>query len=327
LAIASQVRRFPKLNLPDHFVGAQGLAPLQDGNFFDRNHLKPSNLATTELPVGDEKVSNQPRVGYVFACNSNFRTGGARHTGSWFHGNTWNPLKKPHVQGKVQWPNASFETAAQGNALAVKSNGLPVGTPTGTFPIASNDPVYAYDTNPNSIKPQKLAFNLPLKPVKAEQPGCLSKMMIGVTTNGVAFYSALDDAGNDAAAYEVQDLCDGHPQGKGHYHYHSGSDCLPKGKNAVVGWALDGYPILTMNDAAGKLLTNADLDICHGRAEKVVADGRTYDYAYRLTREYPYTLSCFAGQLLPETRQSMSRWDHPGSVVPTDVLYAIGNHD
>jgi hypothetical protein len=33
------VRRFPKLNLPDHFVGAQGLAPLQDGNFFDRNHL------------------------------------------------------------------------------------------------------------------------------------------------------------------------------------------------------------------------------------------------------------------------------------------------
>jgi YHYH protein len=90
--------------------------------------------------------------------------------------------------------------------------------------------------------------------------------MIGFTVNGVAFYNALDDAGNDAAAHEVQDLCDGHPQGKGQYHYHSGSSCLPKGKNAVVGWALDGYPILSMYDAAGKFLTNADLDVCHRRA-------------------------------------------------------------
>jgi hypothetical protein len=52
------------------------------------SQVKPSNPATTELLVGDGKVSNQPRAGYVFACNSNFRTGGARHTGSWFHGNT-----------------------------------------------------------------------------------------------------------------------------------------------------------------------------------------------------------------------------------------------
>jgi len=29
----------------------------------------------------------------------------------------------------------------------------------------------------------------------------------------VAFYNALDDAGLDAAAHEVQDLCNGHPQG------------------------------------------------------------------------------------------------------------------
>jgi YHYH protein len=269
------------------------------------SQIKASHPATTELPVGDGKVSNQPKTGYVFACNSNFRTGGARHTGSWFHGNTWNPLEKPHVQGKVQWPNASFGTAAQGNALAVKSNGLPVGTPTGTFPIASNDPVYAYDTNPNPIRAQQLAFNIPLNPVKAAEPTCLSRGMTGFTVTGVAFYNALDDAGNDAAAHEVQDLCDGHPQGKGQYHYHSGSPCIPKGKNAVVGWALDGYPILSMNDMTGKLLTNADLDVCHGRAEKAIADGRTYDYAYRLTREYPYTLSCFSGQLLPETRQSI----------------------
>ncbi len=268
--------------------------------------VQAQDRSSIELPVGDGRFSNQPRKGYVFVCNSNFRIGGARHVGEWFHGDTWSPAEKPHVQGKVQWPNALFvATAQRNNKVAVKSNGLPVGTPTGTFPIASNDPVYKYDTNPNPIKPQNLAFNIPLKPVKAEKPSCLSKMMIGFTTNGVAFYSALDDAGNDAAAHEVQDLCDGHPQGKGQYHYHSASDCLPKGKNTVVGWALDGYPILNKQDASGKLLTNADLDVCHGRAESVSVDGRTYNYAYRLTREYPYTLSCFSGQVLPETQQAI----------------------
>jgi hypothetical protein len=65
------------------------------------SQIKAQDLSLNELPVGDGKVSDQPNVGYVFACNSNFRTGGARHTGSWFHGDTWSPLEKPHVQGSV----------------------------------------------------------------------------------------------------------------------------------------------------------------------------------------------------------------------------------
>jgi hypothetical protein len=206
----------------------------------------------------------------------------------------------------VLWRDAAFETTLRGNTLSVKSNGLPVNAPTGIFPISRSDPVYVYDTNPNPIAAQQLDFVIPLSPVKAVQPGCLAMGMIGFALNGVAFYNALDDAGNDAAAHEVQDVCDGHPQGKGQYHYHSSSPCLPTaGDNAHVGWALDGYPIFGMRDATGKLLTNADLDVCHGRAEKVMVDGRTYDYAYRLTQAYPYTLGCFMGQLMPETRQSI----------------------
>ncbi len=50
-----------------------------------------------------------------------------------------------------------------------------------------------------------------------------------------------------------------------------------------VGDAPDGYPILGMRDADGALITNADLDACHGRHENVTVDGRSYDYAYRLT--------------------------------------------
>lgn len=112
--------------------------------------------------------------------------------------------------------------------------------------------------------------------------------MIGFTFTGVAIYNALDDAGLDAAAHEVQDLCNGHPQGKGQFHYHNSSPCLPGAdRNEVVGWALDGYPILGMRDASGATLTNADLDACHGRAERVDVSGLTYNYAYRLTHEYP----------------------------------------
>lgn len=262
--------------------------------------------APTTLPVGDGKVTDRPVAGNVYACNQNFRTGGARHVGDWFNGATWNPLEKPHVTGEVFWPDAAFSMTTQNTEVRVESNGLPVGQPTGEFPIARTDPVYQYDTNPNPILPQTLDFNIPQTPQRATEPGCLSMGMIGFSTTGVAFYNALDDAGNDAAAHEVQDICNGHPQGKGQYHYHNSSPCLPGAEvDEVVGWALDGYPILGMRNADGSLITNADLDECHGRAETLEIDGRKYDYAYRLTMEYPYIMGCYTGLVAQETRQSI----------------------
>ena len=259
-----------------------------------------------ELPVGDGNVSTGAKVGYVFACNQNFRGGGARHTGDWFHGDTWDPTAKPHVQGAVVWPDAAFSMSQSGSTMEVQGNSLPVGQATGNFPIAKEDPAYQYDTNPNEIKPTTLSFGIPVQPVKASKVGCLSMGMIGFTITGVPFYNALDAAGRDAAAHEVQDLCDGHPQGKGQYHYHSSSPCLPgAASNKIVGWALDGYPILGMKDGAGKLITNADLDACHGRDENVRIGGREYDYAYRLSAEYPYTLGCFTGKVSDETKRSI----------------------
>lgn len=269
-------------------------------------HPAPSQIS--ELPVGDGRVSDAPRLGYVFACNTGFRQGGARHVGGWFHGDTWNPLEKPHVRGRVMWSEAAFDLSQEGQRQRVVSNGLPVGQPTGAFPIDPSDPVFAFDTNPNPIRPQTLDFRIPAVPTRAEQPGCLPMGMIGFTLTGVALYNALDDAGNDAAAHEVQDLCNGHPQGKGQYHYHNSSPCLPGAdRNAVVGWALDGYPILGSRDSQGRPLGNTDLDVCHGRKEDLLIDGRRYDYAYRMTAEYPYIIGCFSGQQLPETRQSIRK--------------------
>lgn len=269
--------------------------------------VTPTLTSAHELPVGDGRVSQAPKAGYVFACQTAFRGGGARHVGEWFHGETWDPAAKPHVAGKVAWPQAAFSLNAVGEQLTAAGNGLPVGQLTGVFPIAADDPVYKYDTNPNPVRALPMSFGVPLRPVKAAQPACLPMGMIGVTTTGVALYNALDDAGRDAAAHEVQDLCDGHPQGKGQYHYHSGSPCMSGGgeRNEVVGWALDGYPILGMRDAAGRLLGNSDLDACHGRNEEFTVDGRAYQYAYRLTREYPYVMGCFSGTVIDATRQAI----------------------
>ena len=266
----------------------------------------PGSARAQELPVGDGRVTDQPASGNVYACRLNFREGGARHDGPWFHGDTWNPAEKPRVAGSVYWPAATFTLTQMPGDIVFEGNGLPVEQPTGIFPIAPSDSVYQYDTNPNRIAAQDLRFTIPAVPVFAPEPGCLPMGMIGFTITGVALYNALDDAGLDAAAHEIQDLCNGHPQANSQYHYHNGSPCMPGADtDQIVGWSLDGFPILGMRDADGALLTNADLDACHGRATTVAVEGRTYGYAYHLTQEYPYTLGCFRGQLLQSTLEDV----------------------
>ncbi len=268
--------------------------------------LAPGTARAHELPVGDGHVTDHPEAGNVFSCRTTFREGGARHEGPWFHGDTWDPTAKPHVQGSVYWPQAAYSFTRRGPELLFTGNGLPIEEPTGIFPISLSDPAYVWDTNPNRIAAQHLAFEIPARPVRAAEPSCLPMGMIGFTVSGVAFYSALDDAGRDAAAHEIQDTCDGHPQANSQYHYHNASPCIPGVESdQVVGWALDGFPILGLEDADGNELTDADLDACHGRRETVTVGRRTYHYAYHLTREYPYTLGCFTGELLPETRQEI----------------------
>ena len=44
------------------------------------------------------------------------------------------------------------------------------------------------------------------------------------------------------------------------------------------------------------MLTNADLDECHGHTHAIAWDGRTVTmYHYHATWEFPYVLGCFRG--------------------------------
>jgi hypothetical protein len=265
---------------------------------------KHNVLDVHHLPLGDGHVSRTPRQGYVMACRMGPGRGrGARHAGAWIHGSTWDLTEKIHVRGRVVWPQAQFtirDIRSGGRLVSrrIEGNGLPVKTPTGHFPVSWNDPAHRIDPNPNSIRSQHITLTLPAHPTFARQPSCVPMGMIGVALNGVAIFNALDDGERDAVAHEVQDLCDGHPQSRGEYHYHGPSRCLPyeTEDEKLIGYAIDGFGIYSMYDAHGRELTNADLDACHGRTSKVMWNGhRVSIYHYVLTREYPYTVGCFRG--------------------------------
>ena len=58
----------------------------------------------------------------------------------------------------------------------------------------------------------------------------------------------------------------------------------------------DGFGIFVERSTSGALLTNADLDECHGRSSPVSWDGQSVTmYHYVATAEYPYTVGCYKG--------------------------------
>jgi hypothetical protein len=270
----------------------------------------PSDTATTPgivpeltaLPLGDGKVSTSPRVGYVYSCQTAFGNNGAPlGSAPWIAGSTWNQTTKPAVQGEVLWPNSRVTITVSGAERTVSANNLPSHA-TGVFPIARSDPAHQYDGNPNPIAEQTILLRLVASPQAAAEPTCVPQGLIGFMTSGAALYSALDGSGRDAAAHEVQDLCSGHPQEVGQYHYHSWSTCFHDAAESqsqhsdLVGYALDGYGVFGQFGEGGRRLANGDLDACHGHTHAILWDGQMRAmYHYHMTREYPYSVGCFHG--------------------------------
>jgi YHYH protein len=254
------------------------------------------------LPLGDGNISTSPRVGFVFSCQTTFGNNGAPlGTAPWITGSKWDQTIKPTVQGEVQWPTSRVTISVSGAERIVSANNLP-SHPTGIFPIQRADPAHQYDGNPNAIAEQTILLRLAALPQAATSPTCVPQGMIGFTASGAALYNALDGAGRDAAAHEVQDRCAGHPQGAGQYHYHSWSSCFRDAAETqnqhsdLIGYALDGFGIFGQFGEGGRRLTNADLDVCHGHTHAIQWDGQTRTlYHYHMTREYPYSVACFHG--------------------------------
>jgi len=261
----------------------------------------PGALDLTKLPLGDGKVSTTgARVGYVFACSIPSSTNPPGKA-PWINvdGTTWNASAKISVQGAVSWMSTFSANLANG-LRNISGNGLP-SHQTGTFPVSAGDPAYAYDKNPNAIQAVTVAWGLPANPTVAVQPTCTDLGSIGILLTGARLYNALDADGRDAVAHEVQDACGGHPQGQGTYHYHDLSRCMTQTDTAgshspLVGYIADGFGIYGNLGEQGKALTNADLDACHGHTHALTINGATVtQYHYHTTKEYPYTIGCYAG--------------------------------
>jgi len=178
---------------------------------------------------------------------------------------------------------------------------LPYGHNTGTYPVSSKDVAYNYDRNPNSIKQQTITFSVPKNPTTLSSPQCVGGE-VGIATTGVLIFNAFDAGGRDAVAVEVQDKCDGHPQEGGYYHYHGYSTCFKDqskdGEHSdLLGYAFDGFGLYGLKDEDGVELSSSDLDECHGHTHTISWDGQQVEmYHYHMTRDFPYTVSCFRGK-------------------------------
>jgi YHYH protein len=254
------------------------------------------------IPIGDGHISTAPKIGAVWSCRSQFNDGigGAHASGKWIHADgTYDFTAKPTVDGKVYWPS-QFKIGIKDGIRSILSNRLPQ-DPTGKFPISPDDDAYTFDRNPNSIRPETYRVKLPAVPQIAA-PSCLPFGQIGVLINGGYFFNALDAGGKDAVAHEIQDNCQGHPEINGAYHYHSVTNCLEDRQKKdehsnLLGYAFDGFGIYGHRSENGRIVTNSDLDVCHGHTHAINWDGKKVKslYHYHATWEYPYTIGCYRG--------------------------------
>ena len=243
----------------------------------------------TKLPIGDKKTSSAPQRGHIWLCGQGPGLPQQYPSEPWIHGSTWNLKRKEVVQGAVTWDQASFSSAIQGPLRLLQGNSLPVGHTTGVFPSAG--------TGPDAIKADSYSFSLPANPTVNASAQCMG-MEVGVTLDGVALYNGFDANLMDAGVHELQDDCQGHPNQTG-YHRHIPPLCFSDtghGQSKLIGYAFDGFGIYGHRGPGGKVMTDSDLDACHGITSKVRFNGHVVRmYHYVVTWEFPYTVGCFRG--------------------------------
>lgn len=271
--------------------------------------LSPSaSIDPDKLPLGSGNYSTTtPHAGVIYACGDarvvyNIIQTGARKFGDWVHDPTWSFAQKLreniYVHGAAYWPTAAFSATISATTRTLTTNGLPLYSSTGIFPTQASDPAYEFGTNPNAITAQSIAISVPTNPAVQAQPSCLKFGPILIALDGTVYYGALDSHGRDEPAYEVQDACGGLSDPHGAYHRYMPTTCIPhmQERNALVGYAVDGFGVFSPYDADGRELTTKDLDECHGTTSPIMWDGRVVSlFHYVLTRDFPYSISCFRG--------------------------------
>jgi hypothetical protein len=224
----------------------------------------------------------------------------------------------PFVEGEVDW-NSIVNTWVDNGVRYFTGNGVP-NHPTGLFPIPSDQPAYPWyaalpdpgGEYPNAsylpIEEYDLYMAVPANPVYSDTPTAIGELTFAIATQtGATFHVNLALTNDDPNPYVdpiaglPMDLCWGHPVHM-QYHYHGYSwKCFPDQGNVnehspQFGIALDGFGVFGPRGDGGVLLTNDDLDVCHGHFGNIDWDGVPTDmYHYHLNNEFPYGPGCFRG--------------------------------
>jgi len=181
-----------------------------------------------------------------------------------------------------------------GDEIVLVTTGVPNhGSP---YFAAGTDQYEAYNgtnpnfrLNPNQIRAAERTYRIPLNPQEASTKSATPLGPIGISVNGVPIYNQY--AGPDQPLTREIDSFDqynGHPQNFGEYHYHIEPLYITatRGRDALIGFLLDGFPVYGPEED-GRTVTNADLDEYHGHF------GPTPDYPngiyhYHITDQDPY---------------------------------------
>jgi hypothetical protein len=199
----------------------------------------------------------------------------------------------PEVYEKIY---GATDMYVEGNYVVIKTKGRPdhkspyyVGTTWASLNENYNGSNPNFVLNPNRIAEFNYTFKIPLNPaVNASHPATPGGA-IGVSLNGVPFFNQYA-AMNAPLTNEINsfDQYGGHPQQQGAYHYHIEPLYLTaqKGKGALLGFLLDGFPVYGPLEN-GKTLTSADLDVYHGHSH-ATAEYPQGIYHYHITADSPY---------------------------------------
>jgi len=235
-------------------------------------------------------------------------------TASWVSGTTVDLSQVPFVEGSVTWTSQFAMTmTSAGRNLA--GNGLP-NHPTGQFPVQKGTPAYQYysalpamgydNAAEIPIAAYDLDITVPENPTPNAHPSCISSIFIGVVTQtGAAWHAEIAPDSSlelhDPITALPLDDCYGHPYNK-QYHYHAYSwKCFPNqgdpGEHSpLFGYAIDGFGVYGPRGENGVLVTNDDLDECHGHTHLIEWDGKQVSmYHYHVNNQYPYAIGCYRG--------------------------------
>jgi len=235
-------------------------------------------------------------------------------TTPWVDGTTIDVSKIAYVQGSVTW-QSEFSMTTTATERTLVGNGLP-NHPTGQYPVQEGTAAFDYysalpamgyaNAAEIPVGPYDLDVTIPRDPQPNDKPSCVRWVFEGVVSQtGAAWHAeiAADSSFkvHDPISALPLDECWGHPyHTQGHDPAYSWKGFPDQGEasqhSPLFGYAIDGFGVFGPRGESGNLVTNDDLDECHGHTHEIDWDGeKKVMYHYHVNNEYPYSIGCYRG--------------------------------